>query len=276
MEAYQDAQEELNEYACQTQIETCQYACENGQYEYQNQDYNYNNNNNGDGGDNYCYYTCMADAGMSYCEDDNGNDMNMDELMECRQLGGDNNNNNNNQYYGNSNYQVYYVGAYCTADGVYVSTFTDSQCSNFAPKGTYEKYYGYSLPTNKIVGTDCISCKAPEENNNNNNNNNYNYQEEVYEVCEELYQDAGKCEQNMDIQYPNNAACELMHVTLARLDSAMHNSRRPAVGLAWFFGISLALLSAYVVWLHVSLRRRHANAANQVNLLPSFPGSTVA
>jgi hypothetical protein len=274
VEAYRDAQQEMNEYACETQKETCEYQCQNGQYQYQNQDNqndNYNNNNNNNG-DNYCYYTCMSENGMSFCEDDNENGQDMNELMECRQLGGDNNNQNNQYYYGNSNYQVYYVGPYCTSTGVYVATFTDSQCSHFAPEGIYEKYYGYSLPTKSLVGTDCISCLAPAENNGEDNANDAYAQEEVYEFCSELYEDAGKCEENMDVQYPNNNSCELMHVTLARLDKAMHGSaRRPAVGLAWFFGISLAVLSSYVVWMHVKLRKNGQD--NQVNLLPKFPGT---
>jgi hypothetical protein len=284
VEAYRDAQQEINEYACETQKETCEYQCQNGQYQYQNEDnqynYNNNNNNNNNNGDNYCYYTCMYETGMSFCEDENENNQNMDELMECRQLGGDNNN-QNNQYYYNANYEIYYVGPYCTSDGVYVGTFTDSQCSHFAPAGTYEKYYGYSLPTTNMVGTDCISCKDPgdnnngQNNNNNNNNNNYYQQDEVFEFCQELYEEAGKCEEKMvDHQYPNNNGCELMHVTLARLDSAMHNSRRPAVGFAWFFGVSLAVLSSYVVWMHVKLRKHQQD--NQVNLLPTFPGTSMS
>ena len=80
---------------------------------------------------------------------------------------------------------------------------------------------------------------------------------------------AGKCETNLDTQYKNNDSCELMHGTLKRLDSAFHNKRRPAVGLAWFFGISCAFLGAYVFWLHSKVLTRQ-----QINLLPSLNGST--
>jgi hypothetical protein len=272
VEAYRDAQQEMNEYACETQKETCEYQCQNGQYQYQND----NNNNNYNNGDNYCYYTCMSDNGMSFCDDNNNGGQDINELMECRQLGGDNNNNNNNNqyYYGSSSTQIYYVGAYCTSDGVHVATFTDSQCTKFAPSGTYEKHYGYSLPTTNLVGTDCISCKATSDDDNNNNNNN-NY---VSEFCQDLYQDASKCEENMkDHQYPNNDGCDLMHYTLPRLDKVMHgrsSSSRPAVALAWFFGISLALLTSYVVWFHYKLRKNLQD--NQVNLLPTFPGVTMS
>ena len=283
-----------NEYACATQMEDCQYACENGYY-YQNRDGDdaaaaQNNNNNNQNGDDqnqnqneYCYYECLADAEMSYCDgnnnnNQNGQDMNLDELVECRALGGEGNQNNNNQnnYYGNNNngnYKQYYVGAYCTSKGVFLGTFTDSSCTYHAPSGTYEKYMGYSLPTTNLVGTDCISCKGQNQdqnnnnnnNNQNNNNNNYNYQEEINESCERLYEDAGKCETNMDssvVSYKNTQACDLMHGTLKRLDAAFHNSRRPAVGLAWFFGVSCAVLVGYVVWLHTKVLNRQ-----QVNLI---------
>jgi len=280
VEAYTEAKQTINEYACETQQETCEYQCENGMYNYQNgddQNANYNNNNGDD--DNYCYSTCMSDSGLSYCDNDNGdNDQNMDELMECRQLGGDDNNNNNNNQNYNSNYPVYYVGAYCKGkSGVYVGTFTDSSCSKFAPSGTYEKYTGYSLPTQNFVGSDCISCKSPDndnnnnngdDNNNNNNNNNGNY-EEVFEVCEEIYEDAGKCEQKLDTQYPNNQACELMHNTLKRLDAAYKGKRPASFGLAWFFGLSCMGLVSYVAWIHTKISNRQ-----QINLLPPLNGSS--
>ena len=197
-----------NEYACATQMEDCEYQCENGYYQYNqnaanddaNNNYNNNNQDNGDDQNQYCYYQCMADAEMSYCDNDNqnGQDMNLDELVECRAINeenNNNNNNNNNQYGYNTNYEMYYVGAYCTSKGVFLGTFKDSSCQNHAPSGTYEKYTGYSLPTESLVGTDCISCKVSNNNNNNgdnnnNNNNNYNY-DEINETCERIYEDAG-------------------------------------------------------------------------------------
>ena len=89
VESYQEAKQQENEYACEVQMETCQYQCEAGQYNYaqgddaagQNQQ---NQQQNGDGdADEYCQYQCLLDAGMSYCNNENGGgqDMNMDELV---------------------------------------------------------------------------------------------------------------------------------------------------------------------------------------------------
>jgi hypothetical protein len=80
---------------------------------------------------------------------------------------------------------------------------------------------------------------------------------------------AGKCETNLDSQYKDTSACDLMHGTLKRLDAAYNNKRRPSVGLAWFFGLSCVFLGGYVFWLHSKVLTRQ-----QINLLPSMNGAS--
>ena len=90
-------------------------------------------------------------TGLGYCAQDRDqkDEVNMNELAECRALNENKNNNNNN---GESS-QVYYVGAYCTSRGVFAGVFTDSACTKKAPSGTYETYSnnGASLPTEAMV-----------------------------------------------------------------------------------------------------------------------------
>lgn len=257
VEAYQNAKLSANEYNCEVQLETCEYNCENGYYaadEYGNAyGYQYGDDNNGDS----CQYQCMADAGMDYCNQDNDDDgVDMNELSECRALGDDDNNNqnNNNQYqYGQaSSYVQYYVGVHCTSSGVYAGTFTDSLCSKKAPAGTYETYSGgYSLPTQALVSYDCISCKeASNQNADNQYGNDYYDQDSVSDSCEELYQDAGKCESSVkDATYPDTTGCDLIHSTLPRLERAFSSSigSTPAsVVLAWVFGLACVGMAAYI------------------------------
>merc|ERR1711966_594041 len=116
-----------------------------------------------------------------------------------------------------------FVGPYCSANGksINLGVFMDEYCSSSATEGIYEKtHYGKALPysSESIVSNDCISCMRPAEddgNNNNNNNNNKNYnngdynynqnqnqnqeEPEVLEMCESLYEEAGKCESNLNV-----------------------------------------------------------------------------
>lgn len=151
VEAYQEAKKQANEATCESAQYNCEYQCQNGQYDYnQNYDY-YQNQNNGNDGE-YCQYQCLVNGGYGFCAQDNQqeDEVNMNELAECRPMNEENNKNNNGYYY--SNTQIYYVGAYCTTSGVYAGVFTDSACTKKAPSGTYEKYnYGYSLPSEPMV-----------------------------------------------------------------------------------------------------------------------------
>ena len=258
VEAYQNAKLSANEYNCELQLETCEYNCENGYYaaDENGNAYGYQYGDDGDA----CQYQCMNDAGMAYCDQDNDDDgVDMEELSECRALGEDdnNNNNNNNQNYGQAtSYVQYYVGVHCTSSGVYAGTFTDSMCTKKAPSGTYETYSGgYSLPTDALVTYDCIACKeASNQNENNQYGNDYYDQDSVSESCEELYQDAGKCESNVkDATYPDTSGCELIHTTLPKLDrafSASMGSTPASVVFAWVFGLSCVGMAGYIYTLH--------------------------
>jgi len=290
VESFQEAQREANEYACEVQEETCEYQCENGQYQYQNEyndDANGQNNQNGNnqnqnnnGGDDgdYCKYMCMSEANMSYCDND-GDDMDAKEFAECRAMEDENQNQNQNNYYNgnnNNNYQVYYTGAYCTSSGVYASVFTDSACTKKAPSGTYEKYNnGYSLPTEPLVRSGCQSCKYTsnnnddqnngQNNNNNQNNNDDNNNNGVIELCEDLYEQAGKCEKKLKgTSYQDTSGCELIHSILPKLSSAfstMNGRVSVTKVLAWVFGVSCVLMGAYIYLLHKKVIRQKVDLA---------------
>jgi hypothetical protein len=280
IEAFQEAKQEANEYVCETASETCEYTCENNPYAYGTSSYNddananngddangnnnnNNNNNNGDGDDDYCQYMCMNEQGLGFCDDDdNGEDMN--ELAECRALNEDNNNNNNNNnnngYNGNSNYEMYYVGAYCTSSGVYAGTFTDSACTKKAPSGTYEKYnYGYSLPTDPLVTTECMSCMYTSYDDDSSGG--------VLEMCTDLYEESGKCEKNVkNLSYQDDSGCELIHNIIPRLNSAFSSINRrgpdPSVALAWTFGVLCCFMGAYIYLLHSKVIRQKVNLSS--------------
>ena len=280
VETYQNALQESREYECQSAQESCEYSCQNGGNQYQNyngngQNYNgngeannYQNGNNGNYNNNnedYCLNSCLADKGLSYCIEEEGQEQqDLNEFAECQPLG-ERDGEQNNGYNYNSNYQQYYVGAYCTGSGVYAGVFTDSTCTKHAPKGTYEKYnYGYSLPTEPLVSSTCLSCAANnyQENNNyngeNNNGNNYNYNgnnnnnQGISEVCEQLYEESVKCEKHVNAQYKDTSGCDMIHHVIPQLSKAMNNIRGPnfTAVFAWVFGIGFFALAGYLYKLH--------------------------
>eukprot|EP00538_Stauroneis_constricta_P008939 CAMPEP_0119564846 /NCGR_PEP_ID=MMETSP1352-20130426/28181_1 /TAXON_ID=265584 /ORGANISM="Stauroneis constricta, Strain CCMP1120" /LENGTH=389 /DNA_ID=CAMNT_0007613649 /DNA_START=33 /DNA_END=1202 /DNA_ORIENTATION=- len=272
-EAVRNAKLEANEYNCEVQEQTCEYSCEQQANNYNNGN---NNNNGNDNGNNYqydedtCVYNCMVDAQMGYCQQDQ-DEFDYNEFMECRALENDNNNNNNNYNYNqNQNYVQYYTGAYCNSNGVFLGMFTDSSCSKPAPTGTYEKYFGYSLPTDPVVTYECISCKeANNQDENNQYGNDYYDQDYVSDMCEQLYEEAGHCERNMDnsvVQYPDESACEMIHSTLAKLDRAFSSGGGPraSVFFAWMFGLGCVGLGVYIYYLQKRMGRK-VDLANDGN-----------
>ena len=147
----------------------------------------------------------------------------------------------------------------------------DETCSYSAPDGVYERFhYGKSLPyaSTSIIEHDCISCKEPEENNgNNNNNNNNNNQEEagVLEVCEQLYETAGKCETNLQAygMYPNTMACQFIAGLSpwgktrikATFSQAAENLKTPKV-LAGVFAATTVVFGGVAYYLNDKLKRK--------------------
>ena len=275
LESYMEARQ----YANQDQAQA-QYA-ENGEYNYnannemayqvlenylecsqadfrrtrkldQNQ-YNYNNNGQNYNGQDY------NNNGQNY----NGQDYN-----------------NNGQNYQNQNYQQqqdngnyeYYIGPYCASQGgaVYLGVFIDDSCSTFADdnggRDTYLAQTGSYLPftSESIVGTECISCSESGE------NENYNYYEndqedadDVLELCETMYDLAGKCEANLPYgtSYdPNNNACNYMEgIKIIRQDgtvmTAQSRANKSASVVLTFLTLGFAGMCAYVYFLKQKLDR---------------------
>mmetsp|Transcript_30475 Transcript_30475/g.65832 ORF Transcript_30475/g.65832 Transcript_30475/m.65832 type:complete len:173 (-) Transcript_30475:165-683(-) len=110
-----------------------------------------------------------------------------------------------------------FVGPYCSSNGqnIYLGTFMDETCSYPAPEGIFEQFnYGNSLPysSENLIDDNCVSCKEPADEDENNNGDNDD-EDKVLEVCERIYEDAGKCESGLAdgvTYYPNTYACDLI------------------------------------------------------------------
>jgi hypothetical protein len=249
VDAYTESKMEAAEFECEQIRENC--YCDNAN------------------DDEVCENQCYTENGREDCiENDNTGteeEFEIQRYLECQEVENQNNNNN-----GNNNWQVYYVGPYCSADGrkIHLGTFVDAGCTYLAPAGTYESlnYYGRSLPysssSESLVEHDCISCKEPQDANNQNQNDQQDA-DEVIQFCEEMYgEDVGKCETNVAaVRYPDTRACEYINKVLPELVKASSkvqtgsSGHQPSVVMAWIFGFTTLALLVYAVYLYQKVNR---------------------
>jgi hypothetical protein len=276
LEAYFEAVQQDQEYSCEYEKNYGDCACDG---ENQGDDFNRD----------YCEYDCYMGKGMEYCvdrnpyEENNGNNnknnekMELREMAECRQLEINNNNNNRRQL--EDAQAAYYLGAYCSETGgsIHLGLFTEESCSQFADANmgatTYKTLTGSALPYSDttLIGTECMSCKEPQEvNQNGENQNNANDQEDadqVKEVCENLYANSGKCESNLsssNVKYPNTNACNFMqgikivrkNGSIIRGAGSLNTTASIFIGL---FACSFVLIGGYAYYLKTKLDRARVN-----------------
>ena len=258
VDSYTEFQMEEQEYFCELTRENCncQYAND----------------------DEVCENQCYADAGQDYCielQDEYEEEFEVQRYLECEKL------ELQNQEYDQYGQEIeYFVGPTCSKDGtkVNLAVFSDEFCSVRADNGIYSQnnYYKKSLPysSESLVQANCISCEERDRdaqaeqygnnnaygnnnnaygNNNNaygnnygNNNNAYNNQnnKEVTEICETNYELAAKCEKGLDVLYPKNDDCEYVTKTIYQQEEG-GGSSGVAVGFAWFFAITTAILAGF-------------------------------
>jgi len=250
IEAFNEAQEEQRDYNCENVRENCD--CDNYY-----------------GDDEKCEANCYAQAGLDYCEeDDDGNNFDVDEYVECREAEFGNNNNNNNNY----NNNAYYIGPYCAAHGnaVFLGVFTDATCETQASSNVFEKYnYGKELPysNESFVHQRCQSCMAPKEDRDDDNDNQE--EDQVTALCEELYEQSGKCEENLKSKnnYSRNInSCTYIHNVLPTLSKVHRTHGRVSLVanvFAWLFFLSTCALAGVVYYLHSKVERSSVNLADQ-------------
>ena len=189
LEAKKQEQEQYCELCNQ-----CVEAAANGDNGEENADEN--NNNNANQCANVDTATCYGECQNIDNMEANGY-VDASQYAQCQQL---------NYQDANGN-KPYYAGAVCASSGtrIKIGLFTDQYCSTYdesADVATYLKNndgtalnLSYHLLKQTFAEGECIaSCLKQDQNQNNNNNNNQNQRAEVNEVCENLYNYAGKCE----------------------------------------------------------------------------------
>lgn len=182
-----------------------------------------------------CEYKCYQKYGMEEeCVeqelDDQAVEFNLEENLECRELG----------YYGGVNY---YVGPKCSANGerILLSVFSDEFCTSEAGASVYTQFSnGVSLPYSKtsIISENCISCKQVDENADDN-------AYEIEQFCEESYNVAAKCETNLKSQLASPVTSDCDYINNIYLMEVGYSPVKHSVAVAFatIFGISTVILA---------------------------------
>ena len=163
----------------------------------------------------------------------------VDEYTECREYEQENDDaNQNDQAY------PYYIGPACTEDGadVKLELFYDETCSSVPEGVTFSDISnGWTLPfgTGGLISTSCQSCMEY------NDDGEY----ELKEMCQELYQDSGKCETNMESFHyygKQEGSCEYISELLPAIKGS--GSAAKAFGWTVFILVVVGAFCAYAMW----------------------------
>jgi len=225
IDAYTEAKMNAREYACEMVRENCN--CEDDQND-----------------DEKCEKQCYIDAGLDYCieNDDDGEEFNLQEFLECREI-----EDQNGGYYN----QQYFVGPKCSSNGerINLAVFTDEFCTVEGPAEMYAKFYGETLPykSTSIVEADCVECAQAD-----GDDGAY----EISEMCMEQYMISAKCESKLSIYNPDTSGCDFIDNLYLREDNYKPMKHTSAVGMAWFFFISTVGLAAVAAHLHMQTNKK--------------------
>eukprot|EP00566_Odontella_aurita_P010696 CAMPEP_0113573880 /NCGR_PEP_ID=MMETSP0015_2-20120614/26853_1 /TAXON_ID=2838 /ORGANISM="Odontella" /LENGTH=410 /DNA_ID=CAMNT_0000476987 /DNA_START=144 /DNA_END=1376 /DNA_ORIENTATION=- /assembly_acc=CAM_ASM_000160 len=236
----------------------------------------------------YCEYDCYSAAGRDECidrnpyNDDEEDDRReeLDRYLECEQLEVEDD--GDRRRLEEDEEEEFFVGPYCAADGakVLLGVFKDDTCTEFADETngqtTYETLVGSELPysSTSIIGMDCMSCEEGEDVNRMKENEEYYAENGYYEQnddededrvadqCEQLYESAGKCEENLEdgvTDYPVNSACSyIAGIRITRQDergiiTGYVGASKTATAFIVLFALSFTALGAYVLYLKKSM-----------------------
>jgi hypothetical protein len=165
---------------------------------------------------------------------------NVMEYAECREYEMENDDGNQNE-----NAYPYYIGPACTEDGkgVRLELFYDEACSMVPEEVTFEDISnGWALPYEEggLVSENCQPCSEY-----NQDDGGY----ELKEMCMGLYEEAGKCETNMESYHyygKQEGSCEY----IAALMPSTKGSGSGAKAFGWvvFILVVVGAFSAYAMW----------------------------
>eukprot|EP00525_Craspedostauros_australis_P002559 CAMPEP_0198110390 /NCGR_PEP_ID=MMETSP1442-20131203/2401_1 /TAXON_ID= /ORGANISM="Craspedostauros australis, Strain CCMP3328" /LENGTH=403 /DNA_ID=CAMNT_0043766419 /DNA_START=39 /DNA_END=1250 /DNA_ORIENTATION=+ len=274
LESYFEGMEEYNEQLCEY---TANYKCDCEDDDGKGDDFDRD----------ICEYDCFVANGIEdVCAENNPYEddeqqqqeqFEVREYIECKEAEfQEDDNNNNNRKLDEEEEVQYFVGPYCAENGgaIYLGMFTDDECTVFADgyggANAYSQLAGDNLPfaSTSLITMDCFDCMEPEDVNENDNGNDNQDEDLVVEMCERLYQSAGKCESPLAatgvIDQANDNACNYISGISTNLQNgfitqAKANANKTASIFIGIFVVAFVLLAAYVFFLRTKLDRASIN-----------------
>ena len=271
LEAYYDAVQDYNQFKCEY-IQNYECDCED-------------DDGKGDDFDrDICEYECYVANGVEdicaernpYNDDEQEEErFDLAEYVECQAANFENNNNNRRLDNAQEEEIEYFVGPYCAQQGgaIFLGLFTDETCTSFADNnGGMDTYYylsgGQELPysSETVITMDCLSCKEPED--FNEDGNDAEDEDQVIEMCEQIYSSAGKCESGLQatgyVYEANENACNyIAGIKVVRKDGIItqvgSKANKTASIFIGIFVVAFVLLAAYVYYLKTKLDRASIN-----------------
>uniref|UniRef100_A0A7S2W4T5 Uncharacterized protein n=1 Tax=Eucampia antarctica TaxID=49252 RepID=A0A7S2W4T5_9STRA len=269
LEAYIQNKQEQEEYMCEyTMNNVCD--CEDG--DDKGDDFNAD----------YCEYDCYMDRGMDYCVENNPyvddeqeqEQFELEDYMECGQWEAPD---DDNRRLEEDEEVGYYLGPYCADQGgkIYLGMFNDEECTNFVDenggKNTYADLAGESLPYSResLIGSDCFSCMQNKDVEEGDDNNDEEAEDEIKEICEQVYQQSGKCETRLSSSTGadiNEGGCNYIEgIKIVRRNGTVisgGSKNKVASAFIGIFAVSFVLLGAYVYYLKTKLDRAKINLSD--------------
>jgi len=223
-----------------------------------------------------CLYQCYGNNNMQYCDeyknyqDDDGEQeeaFEVAEYMECANVDFENDDDGEDI--------EYFLGPYCADQGgkIYLGMFTDDTCTTFADSNggqtTYRTLAGSSLPYSgeTFIDSECYECVEPQDADEQNDGDQQD-ENEIKQICGEIYQQAGKCEEKISgPMYPNENACTFMEgIKITRTNGTIirgsSTKNKVAGAFVGIFAVSFVLLGAYVYYLKTKLDRAKINLSD--------------
>jgi len=244
VQAYTEARDNLRQYNCEMVEENCE--CDDDQQD-----------------DEACLANCYAEAGLNYCQDEE-DEFDVEDYADCAQL--EMNNDNNRRKLDED--EGYYGGLYCSDDGeaVHMGIFSDEECSTRVSSSIYYQATGSALPysSKSVIGSGCVSCLNPYYEDGDDDNDNVD--EQINEMCAEVYEQAGKCETDLNIDYPSTDACIYINNVVPNLEKLYKGEKaqgQGASGLTWFFGFTTVALLGFVGYQTYNKKKASIDLAEQ-------------
>lgn len=122
--------------------------------------------------------------------------------------------------------------------------------------GSSDAFESFPYQDESFVTTDCITCAESQLNENDDQYYDKDDGSKLSDVCVINYDESAKCEDNMNIEYPDYDACDLIDNIPIGVRQSVAKSTIAAALVAMIFFLSSAFLAVVAIYLVKSAQSR--------------------